>query len=162
MNAPLPLRIAGVGIALPEQVVRSDELDARFGFAPGTIAERTGVRERRRIGSGDSNATLGATAVRAALAHAGRAPAEVDLILNASGTQQQLIPDGGPLLQRALGPELLGVAAFSIHATCLGFIVAPKAQLLLNSWKKVHVPFTVILTGFSIAHIYLSWSRAAW
>jgi Fe-S-cluster-containing hydrogenase component 2 len=41
-------------------------------------------------------------------------------------------------------------------------VVAPKAQLLLNSWKKVHVPFTVILTGFSIAHIYLSWSRAAW
>jgi len=41
-------------------------------------------------------------------------------------------------------------------------VVAPKAQLLLNSWKKVHVPFTVILTGFSVAHIYLSWSRAAW
>lgn len=41
-------------------------------------------------------------------------------------------------------------------------VVAPKAQLLLNSWKKVHVPFTVILTGFAVAHIYLSWSRAAW
>ena len=41
-------------------------------------------------------------------------------------------------------------------------VVAPKAQLLLNSWKKVHVPFTVILTGFAVAHIYLSWSRATW
>ncbi|MEJ7599547.1 MAG: hypothetical protein WKG01_16695 [Kofleriaceae bacterium] len=39
-------------------------------------------------------------------------------------------------------------------------VVAPKAQLLLHSWKKVHVPFTVILTGFAVAHIYLSWSRA--
>ena len=27
-------------------------------------------------------------------------------------------------------------------------VVAPKAQLLLHSWKKVHVPFTIILTGF--------------
>lgn len=39
-------------------------------------------------------------------------------------------------------------------------VVAPKAQLLLNSWKKVHVPFTVILTGFSAVHIWISWSRA--
>jgi Fe-S-cluster-containing hydrogenase component 2 len=39
-------------------------------------------------------------------------------------------------------------------------VVAPKAQLLLNSWKKVHVPFTIILTGFAAVHIWISWSRA--
>jgi hypothetical protein len=39
-------------------------------------------------------------------------------------------------------------------------VVAPKAQLLLHSWKKVHVPFTVILTGFAVAHIWLAWSSA--
>lgn len=39
-------------------------------------------------------------------------------------------------------------------------VVAPKAQLLLNSWKKVHVPFTLILTGFAAVHIWISWSRA--
>ncbi|MGN6108016.1 MAG: 4Fe-4S dicluster domain-containing protein [Kofleriaceae bacterium] len=41
-------------------------------------------------------------------------------------------------------------------------VVAPKAQLLLHSWKKVHVPFTVILTGFAAVHIWISWGRAAW
>jgi hypothetical protein len=39
-------------------------------------------------------------------------------------------------------------------------VVAPKAQLLLHSWKKVHVPFTVILTVFAAVHIWVSWSRA--
>jgi hypothetical protein len=39
-------------------------------------------------------------------------------------------------------------------------VVAPKAQVLLHSWKKVHVPFTVILTAFSAVHIWVSWSRA--
>jgi Fe-S-cluster-containing hydrogenase component 2 len=39
-------------------------------------------------------------------------------------------------------------------------VVAPKAQLLLNSWKKVHVPFTVILTAFAAFHIWDAWSRA--
>ena len=39
-------------------------------------------------------------------------------------------------------------------------VVAPKAQLLLHSWKKVHVPFTVLLTIFAVAHIWDAWSRA--
>jgi Fe-S-cluster-containing hydrogenase component 2 len=39
-------------------------------------------------------------------------------------------------------------------------VVAPKAQLLLNSWKKVHVPFTVILTAIGAFHIWEAWSRA--
>lgn len=41
-------------------------------------------------------------------------------------------------------------------------VVAPKAQLLLHSWKKVHVPFTVLLTVLAVAHIYTSWSHATW
>jgi len=41
-------------------------------------------------------------------------------------------------------------------------VVAPKAQLLLHSWKKVHVPFTILLAALATAHIYISWSRAAW
>jgi Fe-S-cluster-containing hydrogenase component 2 len=39
-------------------------------------------------------------------------------------------------------------------------VIAPKAQLLLHSWKKVHVPFTIAMTVFSVAHIWVSWSRA--
>jgi Fe-S-cluster-containing hydrogenase component 2 len=39
-------------------------------------------------------------------------------------------------------------------------VVAPKAQLLLHSWKKVHVPFTVLLTVFGAAHIWDAWGRA--
>lgn len=41
-----------------------------------------------------------------------------------------------------------------------GRVVGPKAQLLLHVWKKVHVPFTIILTGVAVAHIYISWGRA--
>jgi Fe-S-cluster-containing hydrogenase component 2 len=39
-------------------------------------------------------------------------------------------------------------------------VVAPKAQVLLHTWKKVHVPFTVLLTLFAAAHIYLAWATA--
>ena len=41
-------------------------------------------------------------------------------------------------------------------------VVAPKAQILLHSWKKVHVPFTVLLTALSVVHISISWGHAHW
>ena len=41
-------------------------------------------------------------------------------------------------------------------------VVAPKAQLLLHSWKKVHVPFTVVLTVFATYHILAAWGSANW
>ncbi len=39
-------------------------------------------------------------------------------------------------------------------------VIAPKAALLLHSWKKVHVPFTILLTICGAAHIWVSWDRA--
>ena len=39
-------------------------------------------------------------------------------------------------------------------------VIAPKAALLLHSWKKVHVPFTILLTIVGAAHIWASWDRA--
>lgn len=37
-------------------------------------------------------------------------------------------------------------------------VLLPRAQLILHSWKKVHVPFTVILTVLSAVHIWQSWN----
>ena len=39
-------------------------------------------------------------------------------------------------------------------------VIAPKAALLLHSWKKVHVPFTILLAVSGAAHIWVSWGRA--
>ncbi|MCE9576589.1 MAG: 4Fe-4S dicluster domain-containing protein [Deltaproteobacteria bacterium] len=39
-------------------------------------------------------------------------------------------------------------------------VIAPKAQLLLHSWKKVHVPFTVLMTIFTVVHVWDVWDRA--
>ncbi len=67
---------------------------------------------------------MGARAAEDALRDAGLASAEVDLILNASGTQQQPIPDGAALVQAELGLGETGVTAFSVHGTCLSFVAA--------------------------------------
>lgn len=98
---------------LPDEIETADDLASRVGRSAKWIATRTGVAERRvsRVGMD----VMAAEAARTAL---GDEPP--DLIVNASLTPIQLIPDSSIFVQRALGYE--GIPSFSVHATCLSFL----------------------------------------
>jgi 3-oxoacyl-[acyl-carrier-protein] synthase-3 len=119
----MPLKIVGVGRYLPARVVPNSEIEALMGIPVGVI-DRTmaGVRERRWVKE-ETGSWMAAEASKEALVDAGLQPLDLDLIINASGTQEQAIPDGGPLIQRHLGLGASGVPCFSVHATCLSFLV---------------------------------------
>jgi 3-oxoacyl-[acyl-carrier-protein] synthase III len=119
----LPLKIAGLGRYLPERVVTSHEVEGLCGLPVGWIERRSGVRERRWV-TDETSSGMGAAAAREAVAEAGLALSDLDLIINASGTPEQAIPDGGPLIQRALGLGASGTPCLSVHATCLSFLAA--------------------------------------
>jgi len=59
------------------------------------------------------------------------APESLTCIVHASGTPEQCLPDGGPLLQRELGLGGSGIRAFSVHATCLSFLVGLETACML-------------------------------
>ncbi len=117
------VQIAGVGGFLPPHVVPSAEVEARCGVPEGWAEARAGVRERRDA-CGMPASAMGAEAAQQALAMAGLAAADLDLVLGACGTQEQAIPDTAALIHRALGLAGTGIPAFSVHATCLSFVVA--------------------------------------
>lgn len=123
MKKALPVKILGLGHYLPPRVVTNEQVEARCGLTPGWVARRTGVLQRRWV-DGESSSWMGAQAARRALEAAELRLGDIDLILNASGTQQQAIPDGAPLIQRELGLGDSGVPCFSVHATCLSFLMA--------------------------------------
>lgn len=119
-------RIVGLGRYLPRRIVTTAEVAARLGVDAERLASATGVRERRyadRRGEETASA-MGAEAAREALARAEIRAESLDLIINASGTVEQSIPDGGALIQRALGLGKSGIASLSVHATCLSFVAA--------------------------------------
>jgi len=139
MPYPLPLQILGLGHYVPARVVPSHELESRLDLAAGWIEKKQGVRERRWV-QDETNSSMGAAAAREALREAALDPADLDLIVNASGSQEQAIPDGGALIQRQLGLGNSGIAAFSVHATCLSFIVALDiAASFLSTERYRHV-----------------------
>jgi len=124
---PMPqsydLKIIGLGCYLPDRVVPNTEVERRCGLPEGWVYRKTGVVERRWVNS-ETSSYMGSEAAKEAIREAGLKPADLDLIINASGTQPQAIPDGAHLIQRELGLGASGIPCMTVHTTCLSFMTA--------------------------------------
>jgi len=123
MDVNLPLKIIGLGRYLPSRVVLSSELESLYALPAGWVERRNGVRERRWVTT-ETASFMAAEAAREALDEAGLRADQLSLIINASGTAEQAIPDTGALVQRQLGLGRSGIPAMSVHTTCLSCITA--------------------------------------
>jgi 3-oxoacyl-[acyl-carrier-protein] synthase-3 len=123
-EAQRAVRIAGTGTYLPSRVVTAADMDEAMGVKPGWTERTVGVDVRHFVGPEDTVASMGAEAARRALAAAGRTIDEVDLILGAGASLQQIIPSNAAFYQRALGGEARGIPSFDVNSTCLSFVVA--------------------------------------
>jgi 3-oxoacyl-[acyl-carrier-protein] synthase-3 len=114
--------IAGVGSALPKRKVTNEELAASVDTSDEWIVERTGIRNRYIAGEGETTGSLATEAARAALAAAGLAATDIDLIVLATATPDQTFPSTATKVQAALG--INDCIAFDVHAVCTGFLYA--------------------------------------
>jgi 3-oxoacyl-[acyl-carrier-protein] synthase III len=112
------IAITGWGTALPEKVVTNDDLAVRLDTSDQWIVERTGIRERRW---GGTTVGLSVESAQRALDRAGLTPADVDLVLLATTTPDQLIPSSASSVQHQLGTT---GGALDINAACAGFVYA--------------------------------------
>jgi len=78
--------VTGVGAYLPERVLTNGDLADMVDTSDEWIVSRTGIRERHIVADGQSTSDLAVEAGRAALADAGVAPAEVDLLVVGTGS----------------------------------------------------------------------------
>jgi len=127
MNAPRFSRLVGTGAALPERSVSNAELVAELSqrgieSSDDWIVERTGIRQRHLASAAETTTLLGAKAARRALDAAGLQAAEIDLVIVATSTPDQIFPSTACLIQRELG--IGGGAALDVQAVCAGFVYA--------------------------------------
>lgn len=118
-------RITGTGGCLPGDPVDNATLIAAHGLdsSDDWIAERTGIRARHFAPTGMAASDLALVASQRALAAAGCAPNDIDLIVLATSTPDFIFPSTATLLQDKLGITN-GAAAFDLQAVCSGFIYA--------------------------------------
>jgi 3-oxoacyl-[acyl-carrier-protein] synthase III len=114
--------LIGTGSALPMRRVSNAELAETVDTTDEWIVERTGIRFRYIAGPDETTGTLGADAARAALAAAGKAADEVDLIVLATATPDQTFPATATKIQAMLGID--DCVAFDVGAVCSGFLYA--------------------------------------
>ena len=119
-------RISGWGMAVPSRIVTNADLAREVpGVDEAWIVRRSGICERRIAGPGQTTSTLATEAARRALARAGTAVDEIDLVIVATCTPDRQIPATAPLVQAALGATHAG--AFDVNAACAGFLTALAA-----------------------------------
>jgi len=158
------VKIVNTGFYLPPRIQTSAELASLIGVSEDWIVSRTGISERRI--AEESMDVMAAKAARIALED-GPPP---DCIINASTTPMQLIPDSSVFIQRALGFD--GIPSWSVHSTCLSFLVALntagaliqggvyKRILIVSSetgtpWRNLKEPESASLFGDAAAAIVL-------
>src|SRR4051812_36618427 len=100
---PFSAIIAGTGSSLPEKRLTNDELAKMVDTNDEWIVQRTGIRERRIAGEGESTATLAAEAARKACEAAGIQPSEVELIVVGTITPEMVFPSTACWVGAALG-----------------------------------------------------------
>ena len=115
-------KITGTGGYLPERVLTNAELEKQVDTTDAWIRERTGIRERHIAAPEQTTCDLAEAAARQAIEAAGIAPQELDLIIVATTTPDQVFPSTACLLQQRLGVQ--GCPAFDIQAVCTGFVYA--------------------------------------
>jgi 3-oxoacyl-[acyl-carrier-protein] synthase III len=117
----LSVKIAGVGHAVPQKILKNDDFVAMgIDTSDEWIRTRTGIRERRIASEGESLVTLGSEAIKNAARDAHIDLKEVELIVVATLTPDRPMPSAGCALQKELG--LAGIPAFDVYAACSGFI----------------------------------------
>ncbi|HVB92701.1 MAG TPA: beta-ketoacyl-ACP synthase III [Acidimicrobiales bacterium] len=110
--------ITGWGMAVPDKVVTNQDLSTRMDTNDAWIRERTGIRERR---IGGTTSGLAIEAGLAAIERAGRRPDEIDAVILATTTPDQIVPGTSATVQAGIGVR---AGAFDVNAACTGFVYA--------------------------------------
>ncbi len=156
------IKIVSTGIYIPRKVQTSAELSRLIRRSEEWIISRTGVVKRHI--ADEPMDVMGAKAAREAL-EGGPPP---DCIINASTTPLQLIPDSSVFIQKELGFN--GIPSWSVHGTCLSFVVALnsaaaliqtgvyKRILIVSSetgtpWRDLNEPESAALFGDGAAAV---------
>ncbi|MEY9562562.1 3-oxoacyl-[acyl-carrier-protein] synthase-3 [Sinorhizobium fredii] len=114
--------VRGFGAALPKRVLTNKEMESKVDTSDEWIVQRTGIRQRHIAGEGETTASLGEKAARAALERAGLTADDLDLIIVATSTPDNTFPATAVNIQNRLG--MRHGAAFDLQAVCSGFVYA--------------------------------------
>ncbi|HVF48829.1 MAG TPA: beta-ketoacyl-ACP synthase III [Pyrinomonadaceae bacterium] len=110
----------GTGRAYPEGILTNADLTTLVETSDDWITTRTGIKQRHKAAEGEYTSQFAVRAARQAIERARIDPSEIDLLICATVTPDQILPSTGCLIQAELGAHR--AAAFDLVAACSGFL----------------------------------------
>src|SRR6266699_512283 len=112
--------ILGTGHSYPEGILTNADLEKIVETSDEWITTRTGIKQRRKAAPGEYTSLFAVRAARQAIERARLDPADIDLVLCATVTPDQILPSTACIIQAELGAHK--AAAMDIVAACSGFL----------------------------------------
>ncbi|MBS1792637.1 MAG: ketoacyl-ACP synthase III [Acidobacteria bacterium] len=112
--------IIGMGHAYPEGILTNADLEKIVETSDEWITTRTGIKQRHKAAANEYTSQFGTRAAKIALERAGLKPEDIDIIVCATTTPDQIMPSTGALIQAQLGAT--NAAGMDVFAACSGFL----------------------------------------
>lgn len=151
------MKILGCGVYTPGRKVFSEELDELYSLFQGDTERITGVKCRYYADPEKEKAgEMARWAAEEAVRDAGIKPEDIDLIIGANATMEQVLPCTAALIQRRMGLEKSGIPTFDVNSSCLSFCNAlDVAELYLKSGKYKNI----LIVSSEIASVGLNYKH---
>jgi 3-oxoacyl-[acyl-carrier-protein] synthase-3 len=112
--------ILGMGHAYPEGILTNADLEKIVETSDEWITTRTGIKQRHKAAENEYTSQFGSAAARQAIERAGLQPTDIDIIVCATTTPDQIMPSTGALIQAQIGAT--NAAGMDVFAACSGFL----------------------------------------
>lgn len=154
MTMPLlRARITGTGSALPGKILTNADLEGMVETTDEWITSRTGIKERRIAADGEYTSTFAAEASRRALAMAGVAAEELDLVILGTVTPDFPFPATSCIVQHEIGA--VNATVFDISAACSGFIYGLS---IADKFIRTGVAKKALVIGAEVLSRIVDWT----
>jgi 3-oxoacyl-[acyl-carrier-protein] synthase-3 len=150
-------KIIGTGSYLPAKVLTNYDLERMVDTSHDWIVSRSGIIERHIAAEDELSSDLALHASLRAIESAGIDAEEIDLVIVATTTPDQVFPSTACILQDKLGIKNCG-AAFDMQAVCGGFVYAMNTADLYIRGGQAN---TVLVVGTEVLSRILDWSDRA-
>ncbi len=154
--ANLNAGILGTGRAYPDGLLTNADLEKLVDTSDDWITSRTGIKQRHKAAEGEYTSMFAVRAARQALERAKLDPSEIDLLICATVTPDQVLPSTGCIIQTELGAHK--AAAFDLAAACSGFLYGVT---LANTMIKTGQARYALVIGAELLTRYVDYTDRA-
>jgi len=145
--------ILGTGHSYPEGILTNADLAKIVETSDEWITTRTGIKQRRKAAPGEYTSMFAVRAARQAIERARLDPSDIDLLICATVTPDQILPSTGCIIQAELGAH--NAAAMDVVAACSGFLYGVSlADSMIRTGQVRHA----VVVGAEILTQYVDYT----